>query len=75
MKKRFNHIFVIILLVFSAKQNVFSQNSVSWTHQWEASKSFIENNGQFKLQSGEKVLFAYDGGSTMIYFTNEGLIF
>jgi len=46
----------------------------TWSVKWSAPKSFIENKGQFSLyKSSEEVLFAYDNGSTMIYFTKNGV--
>ncbi|MGZ4036145.1 MAG: hypothetical protein ACXVP4_14925, partial [Bacteroidia bacterium] len=46
----------------------------SWTATPDAQKVFIENKGQFHINnSSEKVLYAYDNGSTMIYFSSTGV--
>ena len=74
--KSFNIYFLfVLLLTFLFQSLVLAQpKRNSWQHEWVAPKSFIENKGQFNIyQSGEKVLFAYDNGSTMIYFTKAGV--
>ncbi len=51
-----------------------------WEIKWETAKVFIENKGQFptanrdKIKSSE-VLFAYDNGQTMIYFSKKGVTY
>lgn len=62
--------FCFLLLLVSA---TVAGNPGSWKNEFSHQRVFIENKGQFKLPgSTEKVLFAYDGGSTTIYFTNKG---
>lgn len=55
----------------------YSQNSTnSWSAKWENPRAFIENKGQFHIHnSTEPVLYAYDNGSTMIYFTSKGVTY
>ncbi|MFL5754113.1 MAG: beta strand repeat-containing protein, partial [Bacteroidia bacterium] len=46
----------------------------SWSMSFENSKAFIENKGQFHTgDANEQVLYAYDNGGTMIYFTAKGV--
>ncbi len=78
-KIRKNNIFFLVslLICLFSLININAQKtaSSSWTINWESPKSFIENKGQFILQTGEDVLYAYDNGSTMIYFTKDAVIF
>ena len=47
-----------------------------WSAKFENQKVFIENKGQFHIyDSKEPVKYAYDDGSTMIYFTSKGLTY
>ncbi|MBI2269294.1 MAG: hypothetical protein HYU69_02945, partial [Bacteroidetes bacterium] len=66
---------VVLLLIVTTTS--YSQNSSSsWSAKWENPKSFIENKGQFHIhKSTEPVLYAYDNGSTMIYFTSKGITY
>ncbi len=77
MRKKYILFFIAFLIFLLEIEIVFSQNgtSNSWSINWESPKSFIENKGQFVLQTGEEVLYAYDNGSTMIYFTKDAVIF
>ena len=63
----------VLIIIFQT--SVFAQSKgKSWQIEWKPRKAFIENKGQFHLyKSNEKVLFAYDNGSTMIYFTKKGI--
>lgn len=78
---KFNLKFTITLLMGSlAFLNMNAQNSVlaKWTAKLSPSEAFIENKGQFKTGANtslksEKVEFAVDHGSTMIYFTAKGI--
>ena len=75
--KRFLRFFTatIALLVSTA---IFATEGAGpgWTTNYEHSKCFIENKGQFKLpNSAEQVEFAYDNASTRIYFTKKGLTY
>lgn len=70
--------FFISLFLFAGTSAVLAGDGKGWTATAEPGKSFIENKGQFKLSSekslqGSRVKFAYDGGSTMIYFTPTGI--
>jgi len=58
-------------------QSVYAQNaSNSWAATGENQKVFIKNGGQFHINnSTEPVLYAYDNGSTMIYFTAKGVTY
>lgn len=78
---KFNLKLTIILLIgFVVFSKLHAQNSVlaKWTAKLTPPSAFIENKGQFKpgastsLRS-EKVLYAVDHGSTMIYFTAKGI--
>ena len=65
------HCILFFLLLLNIKG--FSQTT-NWSVNAEPQKVFIENQGQFHLpKSTEPVLFAYDGGSTSIYFTKKGV--
>ncbi len=45
-----------------------------WSAAFENRRAFIENKGQFNLnKAGAPVLYAYDNGPSMIYFTSQGL--
>jgi gliding motility-associated-like protein len=59
-----------LFILLSAKG--YSQSG--WHSEMEPAKAFIENQGQFQIHgSTDKVLFAFDGGQTMIYFTQHGI--
>jgi gliding motility-associated-like protein len=77
---KFNLKFTLILFIGSLTLNMNAQNSVlaKWTAKLTPSQAFIENKGQFKTGANtplksEKVEFAVDHGSTMIYFTAKGI--
>ncbi|OFY83085.1 MAG: hypothetical protein A3F72_19015 [Bacteroidetes bacterium RIFCSPLOWO2_12_FULL_35_15] len=65
----------LILVVYT--QLIYAQNgNTSWSAAFEKQKVFIENKGQFHIHnSTEPVLYAYDNGSTMIYFTSKGVTY
>jgi gliding motility-associated-like protein len=68
----------LFALLFLLTGNDFLSAGNNWTATADPQRSFIENKGQFKLGSektpnGSSVKFAYDGGSTMIYFTPTGI--
>ncbi|MBU0487684.1 MAG: gliding motility-associated C-terminal domain-containing protein [Bacteroidetes bacterium] len=68
----------VLVLVFVVNTNQLNaQNQANgWTATLESSRSFIENKGQFRIcQSDEQVLFAYDAGSCIIYFTPKGVTY
>src|ERR1700757_3901006 len=56
-----------------------STTPINWSTIWQPSKFFIENKGQFKLPASStiksKVNYAYDAGTSKIYFTPKGLVY
>jgi len=74
--RRFFFSFLFLLALATLFQtSVFAQSGgQSWQLEYKPRKAFIENKGQFSLyKSSEKVLFAYDNGPTMVYFTKKGV--
>src|SRR6185312_2779443 len=77
------YLFVFLFLVMGlfVKEQGFANNYVpsNWSATWQASKVFIENKGQFKLPAASElkstVNYAYDEGSTKIYFTPKGVVY
>jgi gliding motility-associated-like protein len=57
---------------------IHGSNANNWNNNLGTSKGFIENKGQFNMQtlSGKKmeVLFSFDGESEDYYFTNNGVV-
>jgi len=53
--------------------------NTNWSATWQTSKVFIENKGQFKLPVSDdiksSVKYAYDEGTTLIYFTSKGIVY
>ncbi len=52
----------------------------SWSVKWETAKVFIENKGQFPVANkdrinGAEVLYAFDNGPSVVYFTKKGLVY
>lgn len=78
--KKSNYYFGILLQFllfcgFTTAANAIEENK-GWASKYETPKVFIENKGQFHTtNSNEKVLYAYDDGSTMIYFTANGVTY
>lgn len=77
MKKRISSL-LLFLLIFQGTTKLFSSGETGWSATTVSTKSFIENKGQFKLANeklthGSSVKFAFDGGSTMIFFTPQGV--
>jgi gliding motility-associated-like protein len=75
--KKGNYYLVIILVIicggFSSSTYSSNENN-GWRATGENQKVFIENKGQFHTNNPqEKVLYAYDDGLTMIYFTSKGV--
>ena len=67
--------FVMFAFLFSSKGNDVQP---SWNINFQNSKVFIENRGQFSLPENcgsEKVIYAYDNGASMIYFTATGVTY
>ncbi len=67
----------VVLMFFLLTQKIYSQTgNTSWSANFEKQKVFIENKGQFQIKnSTEPILFAYDNGSTMVYFTAKGVTY
>ena len=66
--------------VFANAQDFSAGTSpTTWSSTWQPSKFFIENKGQFKLPASSDIKstvnYAYDEGSTKIYFTQKGLVY
>ena len=65
--------FFLFLIPFLS---IAGNSPTPWSIKFDSQKSFIENKGQFHIHnSNEKVLYAYDNGSTMIYFTSTGVTY
>ncbi|HWY33398.1 MAG TPA: hypothetical protein VNX68_02050, partial [Nitrosopumilaceae archaeon] len=67
--------FILILFIcpFSAYPH---DGNKPWEIKTGIRKSFIENKGQFNNSPAKQpVLYAYDNGSTMIYFTTKGVTY
>ncbi len=63
----------ILLFAFTLTTQA-SEGNKGWSSKYETPKVFTENKGQFHSNnSNEKILYAYDDGSTMIYFTSKGV--
>lgn len=73
------HAAIIVMLAAIVSGNVFA-GDVSWSVKHENAKVFIENKGQFPVANkdrikSEDVLYAYDNGQTVIYFTKTGVTY
>ncbi|MES2592950.1 MAG: T9SS type B sorting domain-containing protein [Bacteroidota bacterium] len=77
MKKRsYSTILLVIFLVSFNLLTYASAKNNDWISTGENPKVFIENKGQFTTYNPkETVLYAYDDGSTMIYFTPTGITY
>lgn len=67
--------FIITIIVIGSGSITFGQD---WKIEYEPSKTFIENKGQFKSKNNEKIGgidFAVDYGSTRIFFGPKGVSF
>jgi gliding motility-associated-like protein len=70
----------LALLITGTMSAFAGEGNTSWQLKMENPKSFIENKGQFRI-AGDKpmepsaVKYAWDNGSTMIYFTNTGVTY
>ncbi|MEO5645257.1 MAG: gliding motility-associated C-terminal domain-containing protein [Bacteroidia bacterium] len=65
---------ILVILLFHLQQlNAFTGTGMPVT-EWASPKVFIENRGQFPVTGAKdpKVLYAYDNGSTLIYFKRDG---
>jgi hypothetical protein len=77
-------IFVISFFVgcyFFISFPVFSQSAKTrWIVKPEPAEAFIENRGQFPVTNhgmidSKEIIYAYDGGPVMVYFSRKGVIF
>ncbi|MCF8465304.1 MAG: gliding motility-associated C-terminal domain-containing protein [Flavobacteriales bacterium] len=70
---------LITLCVFCLAIAATAQNShINWSGSLTSNRTFVENKGQFDGFGGKlssEVLFALDGGNSMILFTEQGLTF
>jgi hypothetical protein len=68
----------LLVTISSFLLGINVSNANNWNNALGTSKGFIENKGQFNIQtiSGKKleVLYAYDGGSEDYYFTKYGVV-
>jgi gliding motility-associated-like protein len=71
--KLLRNLFSAFLFFLTGATAAFAGDGKGWTATAEPGKSFIENKGQFRSRQGSPVKFAYDAGSTMIYFTPAGV--
>jgi len=67
----------VVLLVLALIPSLSSAQG-SWMTSGASARVFIENKGQFRIplgknEAGPEVLYAFDDGKTMIYFTREGI--
>ena len=78
MKKNYYHfVSVLSIFIFATFPSIqaISANK-EWSSNNENPKVFIENKGQFHTYDPEQnVLYAFDNGSNMIYFTSNGVIY
>jgi gliding motility-associated-like protein len=73
MKNKYLHFFLPILF-FTLLISSLSFANNDWVSTAENPKAFIENKGQFHTDDpSDKVLYAYDNGSTVIFFTSTGI--
>ena len=78
--KLLNNFFTTLLLLLSYFIGFATDGITSWSSKMGPQKSFIENKGQFRIASDEaltksSVKYAFDDGSTMIYFTPNGVTY
>ncbi len=65
-------LFFFALLTFNSS----ASNPGPWSVKWENPRVFTENKGQFHSENpSEKILYAFDDGQNMIYFSEGGLTF
>jgi len=75
----FMSLFLLLGFLAKAQGSAFKPALKNWAASWQNSKVFIENKGQFKLPASSElkstVSYAYDEGTTKIYFTPKGLVY
>ncbi len=71
--------FLVVLGILCSSTVAFCQTSnIQWNGSLTTGRSFIENKGQFNdlnPNTRSEVLFALDGGNSMIFFDKEGITF
>ncbi len=77
MKKSYFFISALICFLVSTT-SMAKTDPKAWEVKYEKQKVFIQNKGQFSIAgsaeiSQSEVKYAFDGGSTMIYFTPKGI--
>jgi len=78
MKKSYYYpvVLLAILLIGLTFSTRATEGNPGWSAKYESPKVFIENKGQFHAKDAkDKILYAYDNGSTMIYFTAKGVTY
>lgn len=76
--KKTRTLFYATLLLVLTNYSMFAGDGKGWIASADPQKVFIENKGQFKLGSESSsensvVKYAYDAGTTMIYFSKSGI--
>lgn len=72
---------LLALILFTGTVALFASDGItSWQLKGENSKSFIENKGQFRIASDKAIMpstvkYAFDDGTTTIYFTPTGVTY
>ncbi len=75
--KKFFSLFAFFLFA-TLTQSFAGDRTSNWTVSAENPKVFIQNQGQFHLPStlgNESVLYAFDNGASVIYFTKTGVTY
>ena len=68
---------LLVMLMALSNLTLAGDGKNSWSAEGVHAKAFVENKGQFRLPKSSPlaspVLFAYDAGSTRIFFTKTGV--
>jgi gliding motility-associated-like protein len=76
LPKTFLFIFLVLFTSIAKSQGFAVESKVEgWVKNWQPSKAFIENKGQFPKINNTEVKFAFDGDGTNIYFSANGLAY
>lgn len=76
IKRNYSFTLLTIILCAFAFSTLAIEANDGWSVKYQTPKVFIENKGQFTSNKpNEKVLYAYDDGSTMISFTSTGVTY
>lgn len=66
-------LFFTAIVLFLMPRLLLAGTPSTWKSEFKHQRVFIENKGQFHIPGSDSpVVYAYDGGSTMIYFTKDG---